>query len=210
MNDVIPLPIASISSANSLDEIAARIRHVQCKNIIVIGELLTIAKAKLKHGNFQAWAERELGIKAKTAQNYMNAASFVQGKSETISHLPPSILYQLAAPSAPKEIVAKVIAADIIDAGTIDTELDNYRRAQRKAKKAPLASIAEQKRSQRIKAQIDREDRKRADAEARIAEELIAVVERVREADLIKPLVEILENYTRTAVFRRMLRDRLS
>ncbi len=48
---------AAISNTCSLEEIATRIRQVQRNNIIEIGELLMIAKNKLKHGDFLPWAE---------------------------------------------------------------------------------------------------------------------------------------------------------
>lgn len=195
-----------MSLTNSLDEIADRIRRVQNDNIISIGELLLIAKIKLKHGDFKSWAERELGIKARTAQNYMNAAEFVNGKSATIAHLPPTILYQLAAPSAPKDIVAKVIAADVIDVTAIETDLDNYRREQRTPKLIENKSIEEKRRIQRIKRETEKAEREKAEAEARLIEELTPIFELIRDAGLVEPLAKVFATYPKVAALGRMIR----
>lgn len=76
-----------------------------------IGEHLRRAKAALPHGAFGPWLARELGITPRTAQNYMQAATFLAGKRNAISHLPPAIIYKLSAPTALPVLVNKVIEA---------------------------------------------------------------------------------------------------
>lgn len=196
----------NITVHTSLAEIADRIRRVQNDNIIQIGDLLLIAKSKMAHGNFQSWAERELGIKARTAQNYMNAAEFVKDKNATVSHLPPSILYQLAAPSAPRAIVDKVINADVIDADAIDSELERYRQEQRKPKLVTNKSIEEKRRLQRIKRESEKAERERAEKEAKMKEELAPVIDLIRGAGLIEPLAKVFQNYSKAELLGRMIR----
>jgi len=79
-------------------------------DVIEIGRLLNIVKAKLDHGQFGAFLSETLRIEPRTAQNYMRAASFAEGKGETVSLLPPSTIYLLASPSTPAEVSTEVMA----------------------------------------------------------------------------------------------------
>jgi hypothetical protein len=83
---------------------------------IIIGTHLREMKDKLPHGRFGAWLEFELGMKDKTAQNYMNAADHLGQNPNDVS-LPPSVIYALASPSTPEEVkqqVKKQLAAGMI------------------------------------------------------------------------------------------------
>jgi hypothetical protein len=95
------------------DRIKARIHST----LYEIGRDLIDMKTRLGHGNFSLWVAAELSFSLRTAENYMKAAKFVEGKSETVALFPPRALYALAAPSAPREIVQEVLAA--ADAGTL-------------------------------------------------------------------------------------------
>ena len=163
----------------SLPEIADRIRHALHNNVIEIGDLLLQAKAQLDHGQFQTWAERELGIRPRSAQNYMNAAAFVKDKNETVALLPPAILYKIAAPSAPKEIVEKVVNAETIDVSAIETELADYRDRKRIAKATT-----------RMKSRKpSRQNNDRQLAKLRREEAQAKAAEAARQAE-IRPLIE--------------------
>jgi signal recognition particle subunit SRP54 len=75
---------------------------------IRIGELLTTVKAQCKHGEWLPWVQANLPFSERTAQNYMRAAEWCEGKSETVSHLPASTVYLLAAPSTSEKIKTEV------------------------------------------------------------------------------------------------------
>ena len=190
-----------------LPEIADRIRHALHNNVIEIGDLLLQAKAQLEHGEFQNWAKRELGIKPRSAQNYMNAAAFVKDKSETVALLPPATLYKIAAPSAPPEIVEKVLAAEAIDVSAIETELEDYRHrkaieATRKKTRKPTRKnddkrLAEQ---ERLKAQ-----EKAAEAEREA--EMRPFIERLKAAGMAGELLRVMEDWNRKATLQRMLQE---
>lgn len=83
---------------------ANRIGRQWVVSAVQIGKLLIGAKHYLSHGQFLCWIESEVGISGRTAQLYMRAAEWASGKSETVSHLQPSILYLLSAPSTPEEL----------------------------------------------------------------------------------------------------------
>lgn len=97
------------SVAKFLKGQATRIRQYAGKSIIQIGKDLAAAKHYLSHGQFVRWAEKEVGIPARTAQGYMRAAQWAAGKSATVAHLPPSLLYVLSASSTPEELVEDIL-----------------------------------------------------------------------------------------------------
>ena len=56
--------------------------------IIAIGNELLKVKAKLQHGLWQGWLEVECDIHIRTAQRFMQAATALGDKSDTVSFLP--------------------------------------------------------------------------------------------------------------------------
>jgi hypothetical protein len=98
---------------------AMRIR-VSCRvHIVETGRELTTMKASLGHSTFLKWISAEFDMTNRTAENYMNAARLLIGKSETVSNLPPSTLYRLASKSAPTAIVESILAE--VEAGALMT-----------------------------------------------------------------------------------------
>jgi len=115
-------------AAKVLRSAAQEVQRVLHLSVPEIGRHLLAAKAALPHGPFAAWAEAELQMKARTAQNYMRAATWLDGKIETLAQLPPTIVYALAAPDAPEGVVQDVVtAAEVgapLPASTIKSRLD--------------------------------------------------------------------------------------
>lgn len=85
------------------------------RDFLAIGEELLRVKSCVPHGMFGQWVETELQITPRAAQLYMRAAGLVQSVPEpvreTVSHLPATTLYRLAAPSTPKQVVAEIVQA---------------------------------------------------------------------------------------------------
>lgn len=151
----------------------AAIRGELRRSVPAIGRHLLAVKAKLPHGHFVSWAQAELGMTARTAQNYMNAAGFLEGKSETLSLLPPTILYALAAPTTPPGLVEEIEAAAAAGAPLSVTELQEKLTAvgdaARRAKAQPRRSPEEiAKAQERAAAQQRRLQRERAKHEAQM------------------------------------------
>jgi Protein of unknown function (DUF3102) len=105
---------------------AAAIRQIGAAHAIEIGRMLIALKEKAPHGAFSAWVTSELQMQMRTAQNMMGAARFIEGKNETVSHLPATVLYKLSAPSADQTIVADVLAAS--EAGRLIDPTEVYGR----------------------------------------------------------------------------------
>ena len=193
----------------SLPEIADRIRHALHNNVIEIGDLLLQAKAQLDHGQFQTWAERELGIRPRSAQNYMNAAAFVKDKSETVALLLPAILYKIAAPSAPKEIVERVVNAEAIDVSAIETELADYRDRKRIAKATTRMKSRKPSRqnNDRQLAKLRREEAQAKAAEAARQAEIRPLIEKLTASGLAEELFRVLHDWRLYETFKDMLRE---
>ena len=207
----VAVAVTSVNPRLTLLEIAERIRRALHQNVVEIGELLLQAKQQVAHGEFQTWAERELGIKSRTAQNYMNAAEFVRGKSETVSHLPPALLYRLAAPSAPPELVEEVAISEQIDPADIEEKLDRHRDAKREKRAVERAALrakcarGKQARPDRTEASIRRESQRREQKEASRAEELTPMVQKVIAAGLAPEIAAILDHWEKARTFHRLL-----
>jgi Protein of unknown function (DUF3102) len=111
----------------SVPNSVARIRQYTGKTIIQIGKDLVSAKRYLSHGQFLIWVEREVGIPARTAQAYMQAAQWASGKHATVALLLPSLLYLLSSPSTPKEFAEDILkraeAGERMTLATVRAEL---------------------------------------------------------------------------------------
>lgn len=103
----------SSSEAAELQEIAQRLRDLvprACLLIIEIGDALKAAKARLRHGGFCSFCIHEAGIEIRTAENYLALAELAKLYPPTeIARLAARTAYQLAAKTAPTEIVEQVM-----------------------------------------------------------------------------------------------------
>jgi Protein of unknown function (DUF3102) len=54
--------------------------------VIETGRDLVAIKEKMPHGDFQLWIDAEFQMSPRTAENYMNAAKFVEGKNATVAY----------------------------------------------------------------------------------------------------------------------------
>ena len=190
MSAIIPAGFAysdlHTDAANVARAAAAAIKGVMAQSLTVIGQHLRDAKAALPHGAFTAWAEKELGMSDRSARNYMQAAAWLADKPETISVLPPSIVYALSAPSAPADVVASVVADAAVGAtlspDLIQTKLDQARkRAQdiRKVERRQPDLTHEEARA-KAEARERREAARRAKAVAEADAEHVARWQRVQ------------------------------
>jgi hypothetical protein len=89
-------PEQAVLCRKTADEIRQFDRDLM-QGAFLIGKKLIEVKEKLDHGQFGAWLQRDVGYSSRTAQNYMNVARHLNGKSETVSLLPLKTVYQIAA-----------------------------------------------------------------------------------------------------------------
>ncbi len=119
---------------------AAHIKRSMAWNTCEVGGHLRHMKALLLHGAFTDWCEKALSFSRRTAQNYMAASEWLEGKSATLTLLPPTTIYALAAPSAPAGVVQEVVAAAEagapLEPSAILQRLDTARAEMREVKRA--------------------------------------------------------------------------
>jgi DNA modification methylase len=83
------------------------------EDIIAIGLDLLAVKERLQHGQFIPWLQAEFGMSDRHALNFMRVASRFSSKSEIISDLPVTVLYELAAPSTPDAVIEQVVTGQV-------------------------------------------------------------------------------------------------
>ena len=174
-------------TAEALRAQALRIRAL-VKNttaiIIQVGNDLIAVKQAIEHGKFLDWIEAECGFSIRTAENYIRAAEFAEGKNATVAILNPATVYRLAAKSAPVEIVNAVIGraekGEIVSDRDVVAALEEARYQRRQAAGA-AALAARKKPSKRTEAKWEA---RRAAEERRLAREA---------ADLKRSMVDLIE-----------------
>jgi hypothetical protein len=166
--------------ANEAREAAAHIRARLQQSQIEPGADLIKIKDMIGHGKFGAWVKAEFNFTERTAENFMNAARLAQ-EYEIISDLPPTMVYLLAAPSAPLTIVADVLA----DAkrGLIPPVREIKSRFAEAAKMKRQADIEAAKSPEQVKK--DRAQEKRRLATEKTGDEKWKAEEAAREAQAL-------------------------
>jgi hypothetical protein len=112
------------------DEIRELIKRT-AQMVVEIGKRLTDVQGRLDHGQFLLWLDSQIGIKRSTAYNAMAAYR----KFPNIGNLDvgPSVLYLLASPSAPDDVVeemlARATAGERITMADVREAIDNARPA---------------------------------------------------------------------------------
>jgi hypothetical protein len=200
--------------AKAAQTAAARIK-AKCRAgqeiIFEIGQELLTIKDKLQHGAFGKWIAAEFDWTDRTAQNYMNAAR-LHKESETVSALPPKVIYALAAPSVPPEIKNRVLAE--IGKGLVpkpDTLLFQINQAKSAAKLAAKVVQAEKRKAQ-VEAQLNaaQTDSDKADAKRakRLAARDVTKAKRASEEQAARELRER-EEERHAEAFVAILKDHL-
>jgi predicted NAD-dependent protein-ADP-ribosyltransferase YbiA (DUF1768 family) len=141
---------------------AARIQDRVQKTMSDTGSDLIAIKAKMPHGAFGAWIKAEFQMSGSTAQNYMNATRYLEGKSTNFGILPPSAIYLLA--SAPPEVAAEVEAR--VERGSFPKVAEIKERVAAVAKAQQAALVA--KSAEQIKKDHENGKRRKAIEKARL------------------------------------------
>ena len=180
---------------DDLDALADRIRarlHRHTTDMVEIGADLIAAKEKLGHGSFGGWIESQFGLSPRSAQLYMRAAEWAEGKGEIVSHLPPAGLRLLSAPTTPEPIQHEVVEA-IRDGAAVDfkeiearikSERLDARIEKRDQARRLQRSAASQKRRQREAEIAAAKAAKAAEERRLLLEEMAAILRRMPAVDL--------------------------
>ena len=98
-------PTTATQTRAAAERIKVRMKRT-AEDIIEIGRDLQEVKAFLGYGQFGPWIEAEFGFTGMTAARFMQVADRF-GKSNNLLDFKPAILYALAAPSTPAEVIEK-------------------------------------------------------------------------------------------------------
>ena len=82
-------------------------------NLFEAGKCLLEIKKQAKHGEYIT-AIKQIGIEQRTAHRIMKTTEIFSGKSDILSDLKPSLLYELASPSTP-EIVRTQVEQGVVE-----------------------------------------------------------------------------------------------
>lgn len=119
-----PYNALAVEHAEAARSAAERIKVRTAAAILDTGRDLSAIKGLLAHGLFERWLRAEFGMTPRTAQNYMRAAALADAKSETVSHLPPSTVYEIArSPAAAQARLLDRLANGEIGAGQVRSAL---------------------------------------------------------------------------------------
>jgi hypothetical protein len=232
--------VLSEDEVQTLRDATRAIQTIQHATIADVGRHLARARDVLDHGLFLRWAASELGMEKRTVQRCMLASKFLEGKSVTVTRLPPSIIYKLSAQSAPAEVIEAVVAASMTEtpmqvqeiAERLDTAREEEKEIQREIArtKAVLSKaeakerIAQRKEKQRV---ADAENRLKQNARARKEAEVrqrregreeriggvIEYIARTLSDEHLLDFTDMLKDYyadTRTVILRILQKEQLS
>lgn len=121
--DIVAEPVA-VEAREAAQRIRLRLRR-SAEDIIEIGRDLITVKGSIGHGNFLPWIEAEFGMGQSTADRFMQVAKVYGGKLPTVGNLPPTALYELAAPKTPLEVREEI--EKMIEAGEVVTKAEVIR-----------------------------------------------------------------------------------
>jgi hypothetical protein len=112
---------------------AKKFRAYQQRNVaevIRLGKDFLRVKKALGHGKFTAWVAAEFPGHQRTVERCILTAKF-EGKIDTVSNLPLSTVYLLAAPSTPKALREEALTrsenGEIIDQHALRAEINRVR-----------------------------------------------------------------------------------
>jgi hypothetical protein len=83
------------------------------QNIVLIGRHLQEVKGVLPYGHFLAWLHAEFAMTERHARNFMHVAARFGDRSEIISDLSVTVIYELAAPSTSEAVIARVVSGEV-------------------------------------------------------------------------------------------------
>src|SRR5688572_23938065 len=181
------------------DRIRARVKR-QTSDIIEIGLDLLTVKSELEHGLFLKWVAAEFRWSPRTAQNYMAAAEWAGDKYETVSHLPPKLIYDLASETTPDaiklEVRADLEAGKPVDVTAVKGRISDARlqrrkdQGQKRNRRKPVAESTRKRREREEERQREEAERREAEQKAHAAE-IVAILRKLPERDFER-LLELL------------------
>jgi hypothetical protein len=191
------------AAANQAKAVVERYRERVKAYVIDTGRDLLAVKARLEHGLFLEWVQAEMRMTPRSAQRAMTAAEALGTKSDTVSYLPPSILYALSAPSTPAPvrdgIVERIEAGEDLSAQQVEWMLHEARVKARQEQAD--AKLTPEERRKRAKSKRDAETRRQREHEKWLQDQK---EERARREAMAAELAAILVPLLDDEAYRRV------
>lgn len=152
----------SVDLAERARDVAGRIRsraQRQIEAIIETGRDLLSIKDDLGHGNFGPWLQAEFGMTERTARRYMSAAGEFGDKTDMVSDLPPSVVYELATSPEPvrETVVKRLEAGEKVGPVEVRDLVKQAKEAERKARETAKLKPSQRSYRKRKEVSIERE-----------------------------------------------------
>ena len=188
----LPAPVAA-----EVEAATARIKDRMARtitDIIETGRDLQEVKSKLEHGQFESWLNTVFKMTDRTARRYMQAATWAEGKTDTVSDLTPKAIYLLSAPTTPKaaqkEVLEHLEAGKPITHHEVCEVVDKAKEQVRLEKITPEQKKKDEEKEKRRKArekkrEAERDRENRESAEYRKRREAAAKVKVTEVAELL-------------------------
>ena len=179
------------------------------QNIVLIGRNLQEVKAVLPYGRFLAWLHAEFAMTERHARNFMHVAARFGGRSEIISDLSVTVIYELAAPATPEAVVARVVSGEVpptLEAIRAAKQAEQQARKDAEQAQHTLFALQDDLRAQEATiAALKREQealqgRLRASVEQPVAEQVQRLT---REREALEQQVARLGEEARTSALKR-------
>ena len=165
-----PVEAAEVRAAS--ERIKIRMKRT-AEDIVAIGQDLIATKERLGHGRFGEWIAAEFDMSDMTAKRLMQVADRF-GKSNILFDFKPSILYSLAAPSTPDEVVGKVIEAKQAGESVTTADVKKWKEeaqiARAEAEQERLARIQQQEAEEKAQQTLARAREEYSKLQREIAE----------------------------------------
>ena len=163
-----PLPPKDVTFiASASERIRLRMKRTS-EDIIEIGKDLMEVKKRLNHGQFGFWLENEFEMSESTALNFMRVAEKFGTKSATVTDFTPKVIYLLAAPSTPDEVVEK---AQAVAASGEKVTVADVKRWKNKATAAEKTAKEEEKARIGVEAKLKAEIASQTEGLSKLQEE---------------------------------------
>lgn len=150
-------PAAQIAARTAAERIKMRLRRT-AEDIVEIGRELNEIKFQIGHGKFLPWIEAEFNMNRSTAHRFMAVADKF-GEMSQIATFNPSILYQLAAPSTPDEVIEKATekaaAGEKVSVEDVKRWKAEAERAHAQAKELQVCAMQNQQKAESLRESLE-------------------------------------------------------
>lgn len=158
------------------------------EDIIEIGKDLIAVKARLSHGQFLPWIQAEFEMSRHTAENFIRIAERFP-ENDKVYHFKPSVLYALAAPSTPNEVVEEAVKKAEAGESVTVAEVKKLK-AELAAKDSRLQQVESEQQSMQKRIQdlvmVVNSEREKLDKVEEEKQQAIAKAVAAKEAELQK------------------------